>query len=44
MTVAQLDEWLFDNLKEAFPKASDMELADLRIPSRSPVVCRGVPC
>lgn len=32
MTVAQLDEWLFDNLKEAFPKASDMELADLRIP------------
>ncbi|KAJ9103011.1 hypothetical protein QFC20_004819 [Naganishia adeliensis] len=33
MTVAQLDEWLFDNLKEAFPKASDMELADLRIPT-----------
>jgi hypothetical protein len=32
MTVSQLDEWLFGNLKEAFPKASDMELADLRIP------------
>ena len=35
MTVSQLDEWLFGNLKEAFPKASDMELADLRIPRES---------
>lgn len=35
MTVSQLDEWLSGNLKEAFPKASDMELADLRIPCES---------
>lgn len=36
MTVSQLDEWLYGNLKEAFPKASDMELADLRIPRTCP--------
>ncbi|KAJ9109335.1 hypothetical protein QFC21_000664 [Naganishia friedmannii] len=35
MTVSQLDEWLYDNLKEAYPKASEMELADLRIPPGS---------